>query len=152
MKEEELDEVTVFSKPPAYNIDNLIPGISPISMGDQWPIPYFLGEEDVFQNSLLLPGIRSIGEDATGLNIRGGDVDQNLILLDEAPIYNPNHFYGLISVFNPEVVNNVEIMKGYIPAKYGGRASSVINIIQRSVRGITRNFMYRGVWDWFRDD
>ncbi len=127
----ELDEVTVTSLNPVFNVDNMIPGLTPISIGDEWPIPYFLGEQDIFQNSLTLPGIRSIGEDATGLNIRGGDIDQNLILLDEAPIYNPNHFYGLISVFNPEVVNSVEIMKGHIPAQYGGRASSVINIIQR---------------------
>jgi hypothetical protein len=127
----ELDELTISSYVANHNIENLVPGANPISFGAQWPIPYFLGEQDIFQNSLLLPGIRSIGEDATGLNIRGGDIDQNLILLDEATIYNPNHFYGLISVFSPEVINSVEIMKGYIPPKYGGRASSVINVIQR---------------------
>lgn len=128
---EQLREVTVSSYGGSFNIDNLVPGVAPLSFGDYWPLPYFLGEEDIFQSALLLPGIRSIGEDATGLNVRGGDIDQNLILLDEALIYNPNHFYGLISVFSPEVVNNVEIMKGYIPAQYGGRASSVINITQR---------------------
>lgn len=128
---EELEEVTVSGITPSFNIDNLIPGVNQINFGEDWPIPYFLGEQDIFQNSLTLPGIRSVGEDATGLNIRGGDIDQNLILFDEAPIYNPNHFYGLISVFNPEVTNNVEIMKGHIPAQYGGRASSVINIYQR---------------------
>ncbi len=128
---QKLDQVTVSSRSPQDNITNMVPGVIPISFGDAWPIPYFLGETDIFQNSLLLPGIRSIGEDATGLNIRGGDIDQNLILLDEAPIYNPNHFYGLISVFNPEVINNVDILKGYIPPQYGGRASSVINIRQR---------------------
>ncbi|MEQ9229489.1 MAG: TonB-dependent receptor, partial [Cyclobacteriaceae bacterium] len=128
---QKLDQVTVTSRSPEHNITNMVPGVIPISFGDAWPIPYFLGETDIFQNSLLLPGIRSIGEDATGLNIRGGDIDQNLILLDEAPIYNPNHFYGLISVFNPEVINNVDILKGYIPPQYGGRASSVINIYQR---------------------
>jgi hypothetical protein len=128
---ERLPELTIQSITPDFNIQNLVPGVTPISFGANWPIPYFLGEEDIFQNSLLLPGIRSIGEDATGLNIRGGDIDQNLILLDGAPIYNPNHFYGLISVFSPEVVNSVEIMRGYIPPQYGGRASSVIDIIQR---------------------
>ena len=126
-----LDDIIVPSKAQDFNIQNIIAGIQPISFGAQWPIPYFLGEEDIFQNSLLLPGIQSIGEDASGLNIRGGDIDQNLILLDEAPIYNPNHFYGLISVFSPEVVNNADIMKGYIPARYGGRVSSVINIVQK---------------------
>ena len=127
----ELEELTISSYVANHNIENLVPGANPISFGAQWPIPYFLGEQDIFQNSLLLPGIRSIGEDATGLNIRGGDIDQNLILLDEATIYNPNHFYGLISVFSPEVINNVEILKGYIPPKYGGRVSSVVNVIQR---------------------
>ncbi|MCP4460675.1 MAG: TonB-dependent receptor, partial [Cytophagales bacterium] len=126
-----LDELIVSSKARDYNVENIIPGIIPINLGDQWPIPYFLGEEDIFQNSLLLPGIQSIGEDASGLNIRGGDIDQNLILLDGAPIYNPNHFYGLISIFNPEVINSVDIMKGHIPAQFGGRVSSVINIIQK---------------------
>lgn len=128
---EELDELVISSITPDYNILNSIPGITPISFGEKFPIPYFLGEEDIFQNSLLLPGIQSAGEDASGLNIRGGDIDQNLILLDGAPIYNPNHFYGLISIFSPEVINNVDIMKGYIPPQYGGRASSVINIVQR---------------------
>ncbi len=128
---EVLNELVVSSISPDFNVINNVPGISQINFGEQWPIPYFLGEEDIFQNSLLMPGIRSIGEDATGLNIRGGDIDQNLILLDEAPIYNPNHFYGLISVFSPEVVNNVDVMKGYIPPQYGGRASSVINIVQK---------------------
>jgi len=141
-KASELKEVTISSMLPDFNIQNLTPGMSPISFGEGWPIPYFLGEEDIFQNSLLLPGIRSIGEDATGLNVRGGDIDQNLILLDEAPIYNPNHFYGLISVFNPEVISNVEIMKGFFPPQYGGRASSVINIIQRE--GNDREFHVSG--------
>lgn len=139
---QKLDQVTVTSYAPEHNISNLVPGVSPISFGEAWPIPYFLGEKDIFQNSLSLPGIRSIGEDATGLNIRGGDVDQNLILLDEAPIYNPNHFYGLISVFNPDVINNVDILKGYIPPQFGGRASSVIDIHQRD--GNNREFKTSG--------
>lgn len=137
-----LPELTIESIAPDFNIHNLVPGVTSINFGANWPIPYFLGEEDIFQNSLLLPGIRSMGEDATGLNIRGGDIDQNLILLDEAPIYNPNHFYGLISVFSPEVVNSVEIMKGYIPPQYGGRSSSVINIIQKE--GNNQEFQVSG--------
>ena len=126
-----LDEIIIPSRAQDFNIEGIIAGIQPINFGEEWPIPYFLGEEDIFQNSLMLPGIQSVGEDASGLNIRGGDIDQNLILLDEAPIYNPNHFYGLISIFSPEVINSVEIMKGYIPSRYGGRISSVINIVQK---------------------
>lgn len=138
----ELQELLISSTLPDYNVQNTIPGISPINFGVQWPIPYFLGEEDIFQNSLLLPGIQSVGEDASGLNIRGGDIDQNLILLDGAPIYNPHHFYGLISIFSPEVVNNVSIMKGYIPVQYGGRAASVIDVIQKE--GNSKKFCLSG--------
>lgn len=94
-------------------------------------IPYFLGEVDVMQGMLLLPGIRNVGEDASGINVRGGSTDHNLILLDEAIIFNTSHFFGLISVFNPESINDVEIYKGDIPASYGGRLSSVLNVRQR---------------------
>jgi len=92
-------------------------------------LPY-LGEVDVFQGSLLLPGISNVGEGAIGINVRGGGADQNLIMLDEAVIYNSNHFFGLISVFNPDAVKDVEIHKGNFPASYGGRASSVMHIRQ----------------------
>jgi len=94
-------------------------------------LPYFLGEVDILQSTLLLPGIKNLGEDAIGLNIRGGNADQNLILLDDAPIYNSSHFFGLISVFNPDAVSHAEVFKSGIPAAYGGRVSSVINIRKR---------------------
>ena len=79
----------------------------------------------------MLPGISNLGEDSNVINIRGGSPFQNLILLDEAVIFNASHLYGLISIFNPESVNDVEIFKGSIPARYGGRSASVINIRQR---------------------
>jgi len=94
-------------------------------------VPYFLGEVDVLQSTLLLPGIKTLGEDANGINIRGGGADQNLILLDEAPIYNSSHLFGLISIFNPDAVKHAEVYKSGIPASYGGRSSSVINIRKR---------------------
>ncbi|XOV94162.1 MAG: carboxypeptidase-like regulatory domain-containing protein [Bacteroidota bacterium] len=127
----ELEEVTVSSREPQYNIKSIIPGVNTIDLQTEGQIPYFLGEVDVLQGALLMPGIRTIGEDASGINVRGGDVDQNLLLLDESIIYNPNHFYGLISVFNPEAVNSIEIMKGFMPPSYGGRASSVITVNQK---------------------
>jgi hypothetical protein len=127
----ELTELIISSRTPDYNITSLIPGERNFNYGERNQIPYFLGEVDVFQKSLLTPGIRTIGDDASGLNVRGGDIDQNLVLLDEAVIYNPNHFYGLISVFNPEAVNRVRFMKGFIPPEYGGRASSIVTIHQR---------------------
>ncbi|UXP31372.1 TonB-dependent receptor [Reichenbachiella agarivorans] len=93
-------------------------------------IPY-LGEVDVFQGSLLLPGITNIGEGVSGVNVRGGSSDQNLVMLDEAVLYSSNHFFGLISVFNPDAVSDVEILKGDFPAKYGGRNSSVMHVRQK---------------------
>ena len=128
----ELEEVEVSSLSNDINLSETIPSINRISIsGSDGQIPYFLGEVDVIQNALLKPGIRAIGEDASGIHVRGGGVDQNLILLDEATIYNPNHLYGFISVFNPEAVNNVRIMKGYVPPSYGGRTSSVIEVRQK---------------------
>ena len=130
-KTESLNAVTVSAIDKNYNITSLIPGINTFNLNTQGQIPYFLGEVDVLQGATTLPGIRTLGEDANGLNIRGGSVDQNLVLLDEATVYNPNHLYGLISIFNPESVNNIEIIKGFIPPKFGGRASAVINVHQK---------------------
>ena len=126
-----LEEVVVTDISQRNRVIEDIPGKHELIYRNKGQIPYFLGEVDVLQESLLLPGITSLGEDASGINIRGGDIDQNLYLLDEATIYNPNHFYGLISVFNPEAVNRVNVMKGFVPSSYGGRASSVISIYQR---------------------
>ena len=131
LKPSELEEITISSKPPEYNLTSIVPGVNTLELKTDGQIPYFLGEVDVLQGAILMPGIRTIGEDASGINVRGGGVDQNLLLLDEAVVYNPNHFYGLISVFNPEAVNSIEIMKGFMPPSYGGRASSVITVNQK---------------------
>lgn len=105
-------------------------------------IPYFLSEVDVLQGALLLPGIRNVGEDATGINVRGGSADNNLILLDEAVIFNTSHFFGLVGVFNPEAINDIEIYKGDVPASYGGRTSSVVSVRQRE--GNKERFAFSG--------
>ena len=138
----ELEEITISSRPPSYNVQSLIPGINTLDFSTDRNIPYFMGEVDVFQGALLLPGIKILGEEASGLNVRGGGIDENLILLDEAPIYNPNHYFGLISVFNPEAVNDIQFFKGFFPAKYGGRASSVITVHQRE--GNDQSFKFSG--------
>ncbi len=130
-KTEVLNEVVVSAYEPDLNIESTIPGVNTINLNTRGQIPYFLGEVDVLQGATLLPGINTLGEDANGLSVRGGSVDQNLILLDESTIYNPNHLYGLISIFNPEAVNKIEIMKGFIPPSYGGRTSSVMTIHQK---------------------
>ena len=137
-----LSEVVVKEDVMEYEIIGSPPGthrLDPKNIGD---IPYFLGEVDVLQEALLLPGIRNLSEESIGLNVRGGAVDQNLIMLDEGVIYNSSHYFGLFSVFNPDAVNKVTLFKGYIPANYGGRASSVIRVQQKE--GNTNRFRVQG--------
>jgi hypothetical protein len=87
-----------------------------------------LGEVDVIKSIQLLPGVTTVGEGASGFNVRGGNIDQNLVLMDEAPVYNSSHLFGFFSIFNPDAVKDVKLLKGGIPAQYGGRASSVLDI------------------------
>ncbi|MCT4588218.1 MAG: TonB-dependent receptor [Carboxylicivirga sp.] len=94
-------------------------------------IPTVMGEPDVLQSLQILPGVNSAHEGTTNLSVRGGSFDQNLILLDEASIYNPSHTLGLFSVVNSDALKNVEFYKGYIPARYGGRLSSVVDMRMR---------------------
>jgi len=91
-------------------------------------LPALFGEIDIIKNIQMLPGISVAGEGNTGLYVRGGGADQNLILLDEAPVYNPSHLFGMFSVFNSESIKSAEIYKGGIPAQYGGRLSSLLDI------------------------
>ena len=94
-------------------------------------VPVLLGEADVLRVVLSLPGVVTAGEASTGFNVRGGSVDQNLILFNDATIYNPSHLFGLFSAFNPDVIKNVELYKSAIPEKYGGRLSSVLDVTTR---------------------
>ncbi|QDH81618.1 TonB-dependent receptor [Echinicola soli] len=97
-------------------------------------IPSLFGEVDVLRGLQLLPGIQTAGEGTTGLFVRGGSSDQNLIQLDGAPVYNPSHFFGFFSVFNPDALDEVDLYKGNIPATYGGRLSSVVDISMKEGR------------------
>ncbi|MEO9893346.1 TonB-dependent receptor, partial [Aurantibacter sp.] len=94
-------------------------------------IPVILGEADVIKAILLLPGVTNAGEGSSGFNVRGGSADQNLILLDEATIFNSSHLFGFFSVFNPDAIKDIKLYKGGIPARYGGRVSSVLDIFQK---------------------
>jgi outer membrane cobalamin receptor len=91
-------------------------------------LPALMGEVDIFKILQLMPGVQSGSEGSTGLYVRGGGPDQNLILLDDVPIYNASHLFGFFSIFNADAINHVELVKGGFPARYGGRLSSVINI------------------------
>lgn len=128
----ELTEVTIEGKSEFdLTYQNSLMGTNKLNMDVVGDIPYFLGEVDVFQSSLLLPGVTNVGEGTSGINVRGGSADQNLIMLDDALIYNSHHFFGLTSVFNPDAISDVEIYKGSYPVNYGGRLSSVMHIRQR---------------------
>ncbi|WP_235324563.1 TonB-dependent receptor [Pedobacter lusitanus] len=103
---------------------------------------YYAGETDVVKALQMQNGIKTISEGSSGLFIRGGNSDQNLILLDEAVVYNPSHLYGLVSVFNPDAINNIQVYKDYMPANYGGRLSSVI--VNRMAEGNNKEYHLSG--------
>jgi outer membrane receptor for ferrienterochelin and colicin len=105
-------------------------------------LPVFFGEKDVLKIIQLLPGVKSGGEGSSGIYVRGGGPDQNLILLDGVPVYNVSHLFGFFSVFNPDAINSVQLIKGGFPARYGGRLSSVIDI--RMKEGNTKKFHGEG--------
>lgn len=105
-------------------------------------VPVVLGETDVLKTILLLPGVVNSGEGTSGFNVRGGGNDQNLLLLDQTSVYSSSHLYGFFSVFNNDAVSNIKLYKGGIPARYGGRASSVLEINQKS--GDFKNFKTTG--------
>lgn len=104
--------------------------------------PYYAGETDVVKKLQMENGIKALSEGSSGLFVRGGNTDQNLVLLDEAVVYNPSHLYGLISVFNPDAVNNIQVYRDYIPANFGGRLSSVI--VNRMNEGNSKEYHLNG--------
>jgi hypothetical protein len=105
-------------------------------------VPTVFGETDLLRTVLTLPGIKSVGENSTGLNVRGGSTDQNLILFNDAVIYNPSHLFGFFSAFNPDVLKDVELYKSTIPSKFGGRLASVLDINGRD--GNKKKFVASG--------
>lgn len=106
-------------------------GVQKIDIKSIKQVPVAFGETDILRVVMTMPGVKTIGEASTGLNVRGGASDQNLILFNDATIFNPSHFFGLFSAFNPEVVKDLQLYKSGIPAKYGGRLSSVLEVNSR---------------------
>jgi hypothetical protein len=123
-----LDEVTVLGEAEDKNVKSVEMGVAKLDIKQINKIPALLGEVDIVRAVQLLPGVTTMGEGASGFNVRGGNIDQNLILLDEAPVYNSSHLFGFFSVFNPDAVKDVKLIKGGIPAQYGGRVSSILDI------------------------
>jgi hypothetical protein len=136
-----LKEVVIESEKDV-NVSGLQMGLEKLDISTMKQVPAVLGETDVLKVALTLPGVQSVGESSTGLNVRGGATDQNLILFNDAVIYNPSHLFGFFSAFNPDVLKNVELYKSGIPAEYGGRLSSVLEVNTRE--GNKRKFAGAG--------
>lgn len=124
----ELENIEVRSERTDRNVTSLEMGSVKINPKRIESIPVFFGERDLIKTMQLMPGVKQAGEGNTGFYVRGGGLDQNLILLDEAPVYNASHLLGFFSVFNSEAIRDASLLKGAIPAEYGGRASSVLDI------------------------
>ncbi|MCK0115204.1 TonB-dependent receptor [Gelidibacter sp. F63206] len=128
---ESLDEIVIIENVEKLNIRKPQMSVNSLSINTIKQMPVILGEVDILKSITLLPGVSNAGEGSSGFNVRGGAVDQNLILLDEATIFNSSHLFGLFSVFNPDAIKDLKLYKGGIPAKYGGRVSSVLDIYQK---------------------
>jgi TonB dependent receptor/TonB-dependent Receptor Plug Domain/CarboxypepD_reg-like domain len=124
----DLEEVLVSSKGAESNIKKPLLGVSTINIKTLAKIPAAMGEIDILRGLQMLPGVSSVGEAANGVNIRGGATDQNLILLDDAPIFNPTHMFGLFSAFPSEAISSFDLYKGNVPTRFGGRAAAVLDV------------------------
>lgn len=128
---QELNEVVIVTSKNKAEIRKPEMSVNKLSIQQIKEMPVVLGEVDIIKSLLTLPGVTSAGEGQSGFNVRGGAADQNLILLDEATIYNSSHLFGFFSVFNPDAIKDLKLYKGGIPARYGGRLSSVLDIYQK---------------------
>ena len=139
---QKLDEVVVTGTSEDANVSSIEMSINKLEMKTIQKMPAFLGEVDVIKSIQQLPGVSTVGEGASGFNVRGGNVGQNNVLLDEAQVYNSAHMLGFFSVFNPDAVKDVKLYKGGMPARYGGRIASVLDV--RMKEGNTKDFQGQG--------
>lgn len=126
-----LDEIVITERKNVANIKKPEMSVNKLSIQEIKKMPAVLGETDILKSILQLPGVTNAGEGASGFNVRGGAADQNLILLDEALIYNSSHLFGFFSVFNSDAIKDLKLYKGGIPSRFGGRVSSVLDIYQK---------------------
>ena len=124
----QLENIVISDQAEDFNVSSIEMSTAKLDMSKISEIPTFLGENDIIKAIQLLPGVSSVGEGASGFNVRGGSVGQNLVLLDEAPVYNSSHLLGFLSVFNPDAVKDLKLYKGGIPSRFGGRLSSILDI------------------------
>ena len=137
-----LTEVVITSNKRDVNVKNAQMGKFVLPIEQIKAVPAFLGEVDLIKTIQLLPGVRNAGEGSAGLYVRGGGPDQNLILLDDAIVYNTGHLFGFFSIFNSDAIKNVSLIKGGMPAQYGGRLSSVLDISMKE--GNDKKFQVEG--------
>ena len=142
MEDQELEAVVVSAEAEDGNVTELEMSTAKLDIQTIQKIPAFLGEVDVVKSLQLLPGVSTVGEGASGFNVRGGGVGQNLVLLDESPVYNSSHLLGFFSVFNPDAVKDVKLYKGGIPPRYGGRISSILDV--RMKEGNNKEYDFTG--------
>ena len=130
-------------------------GVEKVNIPSFRLMPTTMGESDIILNVLMIPGVQSVGEGSAGFNVRGGSADQNLVLLNGSPVYNYSHFFGFFSAINSDIIKDVTLYKGGIPSRYGGRISSVLDIVQKEgnrkefdgsagISPITTHFMVEG--------
>lgn len=123
-----LNSVVVRGRDTRENIENTLMGVQQLSIDKIKILPSAVGEVDILKSLTMLSGVSSAGEASNGLSVRGGSLDQNLVLFEEAPVYNTTHLFGLFSVFTPEAVRGVELYQANMPAKFGGRISSIVDV------------------------
>jgi hypothetical protein len=131
-EEEQLSEIIVLAQKRNQNVESTQMGVFELNARDLIKIPTALGEFDVLRSITLLAGVNNTGDISNGVSIRGGSLDQNLMLYESAPVFNPTHLFGLFSVFTPDVISGVNIYQANISAKYGGRIASVVDIKVKS--------------------
>jgi len=139
---QDLQEIVIEGKREDENIQDISMSKVEIKMDQMKKLPSLFGEPDVIKTIQMQPGVISAGEGTSAYFVRGGGADQNLILIDEAPVYDPSHLFGLISVFNSDAIKDAELYKGGIPAQFGGRLSSILDV--RTKDGNNQNFEATG--------
>ncbi len=137
-----LDEIVISSRPIDSNIKESLSGLTKLNIQEIKTLPTLMGEVDILKSLQLMPGVSSVGEGSSGFNVRGGRTDQNLVLLNDVPIFSTSHALGFVSAFNQDVVNDFSLYKGNVPSNFGGRASSVLEVSTR--RGDFDKWKYQG--------
>ncbi len=141
-KTHKINEIVVYAQKADQNIRSHQMSVVQLDSKTIDQLPGMVGDKDIIKSLTMMPGVKSVGEFGSGINVRGGGEDQNLYLIEDAPVLNTSHLMGLLSVVNPDVVHNVTLYKGHIPAKYGERVSSVMDIELQDYNG--KEFHVRG--------